>query len=138
MTDQILLSRAPQASSWQAENASGSVSADALARPRDVDLEAAIRMIETLPGLVILDVRTPVEFAEGRVRQSVNLDFYADGFDQALSGLDRQAAYLVYCRCGGRSAYTLDMMDELGFTNVLHMPAGMDGWREAGLPVCMG
>ncbi|RMF09546.1 MAG: rhodanese-like domain-containing protein, partial [Alphaproteobacteria bacterium] len=92
-------------------------------------------LIGTIPGLVVLDVRTPVEHADGRIRLSRNMDFFADDFEQQISALDRQASYLIYCRSGGRSRFTLDLLEELGFSNAVHMPAGMEGWCAAGLPV---
>lgn len=102
---------------------------------RDVDLMTAVRMIESLPDLVILDVRMPVEHAEHRIQDSINLDFYADDFEHQLAQFDRQASYLVYCRSGGRSAFTLDIMQDLGFIDFAHMPVGIEGWIQAGFPV---
>ena len=57
-----------------------------------------------------------------------------DDFEQQLARLDRQASYLVYCRSGGRSAFTMEIMNELGFVDFVHMPEGIEGWIEAGLP----
>ena len=103
-------------------------------RFKDVDLPTARNLIENQQNLQILDVRTPVEHADCRIRHSFNIDFYADDFEQQLATLDRQAEYLIYCRSGGRSAFTLEMLEGLGFTDVAHMPAGIEGWIEAGLP----
>lgn len=134
-TDQTLERQTPsqQAGSPQSERLP-----EALKDAREVDVKVAMHLIESIPCLVVLDVRMPVEFSEGRIRQSLNLDFYADDFEHALAGLDRQASYLVYCRSGGRSAYTLEMMEALGFASAIHMPAGIEGWRAAGLPVFTG
>lgn len=58
------------------------------------------------PGVVVLDVRTPEEFAEGHLPGAVNLDVSDPGFEQGLEELDRDATYAVYCRTwqthGGR------------------------------------
>ncbi|MCB9971266.1 MAG: rhodanese-like domain-containing protein [Hyphomonas sp.] len=101
----------------------------------DVGVVDALRLIETVPGLVILDVRMPVEFADERISGAINLDFYRDDFEQCISALDRDARYLLYCRSGGRSAFTLETMQRLGFMHVAHMAPGMEGWVDAGLPV---
>jgi phage shock protein E len=135
MTVQTVLAPFRNTTSWQAESPHGESIPGLLKDAREVDVRVAVHLIEAIPDLVVLDVRTPVEFSEGRIRQSLNLDFYADDFEHALARLDRQASYLVYCRCGGRSTYTLDMMDALGFEQAIHMPAGIEGWRAAGLPV---
>lgn len=103
--------------------------------PREVSVADAAHLIETITDLVILDIRTPFEFDEGHIEASFNLDFFDDGFEEALSKLDREATYLLYCRCGGRSAYALDLMDRLGFTSAAHMPGGVEGWQLAGSPL---
>lgn len=102
---------------------------------RTVDVHTARSLLETEPDLVLLDVRMPVELAEGRLGDGVNLDFFADDFETALTGLDRTAHYLLHCRTGGRSQFALDLMIRLGFKNIAHMPAGYDGWVREGLPV---
>jgi rhodanese-related sulfurtransferase len=52
---------------------------------------------------VILDVRTPAEFAEGHIDRAVNLDVQSRDFEKRLRTLDRNKSYLVYCRTGNRS-----------------------------------
>lgn len=135
MTVQTDMAPFRNAAAWQAESPLSKGTLGLEKGTREVDVKAAMHLIESIPDLVVLDVRTPVEFSEGRIRQSLNLDFYADEFEHALARLDRQASYLVYCRCGGRSAYTLEMMDALGFANAIHMPAGIEGWQAAGQAV---
>ena len=85
-------------------------------------------------GFVILDVRTPEEFAAGHLAQAVNLDYYAKGFGAELGKLDRARTYLVYCRSGKRSAAAVDMMKELDFKAVYGLTGGIIAWTEAGLP----
>lgn len=84
-------------------------------------------------GLVILDVRTPEEFAEGHLDGAMMVDFYEDDFAIQLGELDRDAPYLLYCHSGGRSGQTLAMMEELGFTDVADVSGGIVAWHEAGL-----
>lgn len=95
----------------------------------------AARLLEADPSIVVLDVRTKVEHAAGRIAEGLNLDFFADDFGAQLAGLDRSGAYLLYCRSGGRSALALELMRELGFRSVVHMPEGFDGWVGARRPV---
>ena len=47
---------------------------------------------------VVLDVRTPGEFAEGHLENAINLDYYSDTFKEDLKKLDKSKTYLVYCR----------------------------------------
>lgn len=90
------------------------------------------------PGFVLLDVRTPAEFAEERIDGSVNLDFQSKSFRDELGKLDREATYLLYCRSGNRSGKALKVMQELGFRDVIHLSAGIVQWKEKGLPTVRG
>jgi len=62
-----------------------------------------IQTNRTNPHLVILDVRTPREFSQGHLENAINIDFYAETFRQDINQLDREKAYLIYCRRGVRS-----------------------------------
>lgn len=84
--------------------------------------------------LVILDVRTPEEFAEGHLDGAVMIDFYRDDFADQLTQLDPDVPYLVYCRSGNRSGQTAAIMEQLGFTDVVDVDGGILSWTEAGLP----
>ena len=85
--------------------------------------------------LVILDVRTPEEFAEGHLEGAVMVDFYDDDFADQLAKLDPSVPYLLYCRSGNRSGQTAVIMADLGFDNVADVDGGIVAWTEAGLPI---
>jgi rhodanese-related sulfurtransferase len=104
----------------------------------DADAALAARLLKADPSIIALDVRTPVEYETGRIADGVNIDFFDDDFEAEIARLDRSQRYLVYCRSGGRSAKTLEVMDQLGFRFVIHMPQGFDGWASAGQPVLTG
>lgn len=88
--------------------------------------------------LVILDVRTPEEFAEGHLDGAVMLDFYRDDFADQLAGLDPDVPYLIYCRSGNRSGQTATIMEQLGFGDVADIDGGIVAWTAAELPVTTG
>jgi rhodanese-related sulfurtransferase len=113
----------------------GSAAPRSSAGPWDADIGGAAQLLRANPDIIALDVRTPSEYAAGRVADGVNIDFFGDDFEGKLASLDRSATYLVYCRSGGRSGMTLALMEQLGFRFVVHMPAGFDGWARSGQPV---
>lgn len=80
-------------------------------------------------GVVILDVRTPAETAEGIIEGATEIDFRADDFADRIAELDKDASYLVYCRSGGRSASACGMMKEMGFENVYNLVGGYQRWQ---------
>ena len=85
--------------------------------------------------LIILDVRTPAEFAEGHLANAVNIDFHGNNFRQDIAELDRQKAYLIYCRTGRRSDRTLAMMKDMGFTRAYNMLGGITQWQQEGFDI---
>jgi len=114
------------------------------AQPAPAGEGAGIRLVSAEQGaaiqtdppqdLVILDVRTPEEFAAGHLDGAIMLDFYRDDFAVALEELDPDVPYLLYCRSGNRSGQTALLMEQLGFTDVADVDGGIRAWNEAGLP----
>jgi len=101
----------------------------------DVD-QARERLLGGPPGsLVVLDVRTPGEFAEGHLPGAVNLDLQDAAFAGRLRALERGRTYLVYCRSGNRSSRAVRAMEALGFRSILHMFQGILRWQERGFPL---
>jgi phage shock protein E len=97
--------------------------------------EAAATIAAPPDDLVILDVRTPEEFAEGHIDGAVMIDFYRDDFAAAVAQLDPDVPYVLYCRSGNRSGQTAALMTELGFSAVDDVDGGVIAWQNAGLPL---
>lgn len=86
------------------------------------------------PGFVLLDVRTPEEFAEERIPGAVMVDYKSPSFRDEMAKLDRGKTYLIYCRTGHRTEGAAKVMHELGFKNVSVLAGGITKWKEAGFP----
>jgi rhodanese-related sulfurtransferase len=86
-------------------------------------------------NVVILDVRTPAEFAEGHLPGAVLIDFRAPDFVERVAKLDKSKQYLVHCAAGGRSARACAKLETLGFTNLVNLEGGLNAWKGAGKPV---
>jgi phage shock protein E len=76
---------------------------------------------ELAADVVIIDVRTPEEFAAGHLEGAVNIDVSASDFDAVVSELDTDGSYAVYCRTGNRSAQAAERMAGLGFDDVIDL-----------------
>lgn len=87
------------------------------------------------PGVVVLDVRTPEEFAEGHIADAINIDMQAADAASRFEELDPDASYVLYCRSGNRSAVVADHLRGLGFTDVADVDGGVLAWQAAGLPL---
>lgn len=83
------------------------------------------------PDIVVVDVRTPEEYAEGHLPNAVRIGLADPDFADQLLDLDPDASYLVYCRSGNRSAQAAAIMLEMGFTDVQDL-GGIGDWQAAG------
>lgn len=105
---------------------------------KEVDAEEARVIIEDKegsPDLVILDVRTDEEFTAGHIEGAENIDVKSGTFKDDVGKLDKSKTYIVHCRTGRRSETAVQIMEEMGFTDIYWMQDGIVGWQDAGYPV---
>jgi thioredoxin 1 len=94
--------------------------------------------LKAQPEAVLLDVRTPEEFAGGYLSGARNIDWNAGNFEEKVAGLEKTKPTYVYCLAGARSANAAKAMRKMGFTNVYELEGGILKWRAAGLPEAHG
>ena len=86
----------------------------------------AIRLLDACKAVAV-DVREPDEYAVGHIPGAKLLPL-GDVVTRAAEVLpDREAAYLVYCRTGRRSADAVQKLDALGYTNIYDL-GGILSW----------
>ena len=89
-------------------------------------------------GLVVVDVRSPGEFAAAHIRGSYNVPLDAlPGVAAELSGLDNETVALV-CRTGVRAGQAETILRSAGLESARVLPGGIEGWEQAGLPLDRG
>ena len=96
----------------------------------NIDVKQCADMIKK-GDVVLLDVRTPEETGEGKIEGALELDFYADNFEEEVLKLDRDKTYIVYCRSGGRSSSASEIMVAAGFKSVHNLKGGYTEWSES-------
>jgi phage shock protein E len=84
---------------------------------------------------MVIDVRTPGEFAEGHLDGAVNLDLEGGVFEQQFSKLSKDGTYSIYCRSGRRSAVAVQMMKDAGYTFVIDLGGLEDAKAATGLDI---
>ena len=92
----------------------------------------AFSEIVAKPGVIVLDVRTPEEFASGHIANAVNINLADPAFATEVAKLDKNATVAVYCRSGNRSGVATDQMADLGFVDMYDMQGGILDWEAAG------
>ncbi len=91
--------------------------------------------ISLTENTVIIDVRTPAEFAEGHVDGAINLDLESGQFEAELPNLDATLPYIVYCRSGRRSGVAAELMRSNGFSQVTDFQTLENAANKTGLSV---
>lgn len=77
------------------------------------------------PNNVLIDVRTPEEYAEGHVPGAINLNVKDDNFGKRVSELDSTKNYYIYCRSGVRAKSAEMIMLENNLNKVHTFQDGM-------------
>jgi rhodanese-related sulfurtransferase len=79
------------------------------------------------PNAILLDVRTPEEFASGKIPQSININLMDRTFMSQVAVLDKSKPYFIYCRSGSRSGQACTMLANQGF-EVYNLAGGVMRW----------
>ncbi len=124
-------------SSGDVSVADGTVAASAPADGSHLD-PAAFAAALKRPGTVLLDVRTPAEFAQGHLEGATNIDIESAGFIAQIDQIDKTKAYAVYCHSGNRSGAALQQMAQMGFAAAYDLQGGINAWENAGGKVVTG
>jgi rhodanese-related sulfurtransferase len=100
-----------------------------------IEAHALIQKNRGNPSFVIIDIRTPEEYASGHIEGAVNINYHSETFVPDLGKLDKETTYLVYCRTGRRTSDTVGIMVRLGFTTIYRFNGDILRWKAEGLPV---
>ena len=84
---------------------------------------------------ILLDVRTEEEFIGGHIEGATNVVYSMFGFSGNVSKLNKDTTYYIYCRSGGRSGKSLNIMKKKGFKKVYNLNGGLMGWKSSGMPI---
>ncbi len=87
---------------------------------------------------VLLDVRSPMEYAEGHIEGATLIDINDASFPEKVAHLDKGKTYYINCRSGARSGRACQYMASQGFANTINLRGGIMGWQDAELPVKEG
>jgi len=90
------------------------------------DLRQGLAEYEKTPGAVLLDVRTPEEYAGGHIKGSRNLPL------QTITRVEdeipeKDTPVFVYCQSGGRSRRAAMFLEKIGYADVKNI-GGLAGY----------
>ena len=94
---------------------------------RQISMTDAVTMMEEESGYIILDVRTPEEFAERHIPGAINIPNETISTEEIPELPDKDQLILVYCRSGNRSKQASEKLVALGYTNIVEF-GGINDW----------
>ena len=80
---------------------------------------------------LIVDVRTPEEFAKGALPKAVNISVTSLDFPFEINKLDKEKPVMIYCKAGSRSTRAAIAMKALGFETIYELDGGFMAWQAA-------
>lgn len=103
--------------------------------PTDIGRTQLQQLIEERAQVLLLDVRTPREYALGRIPGSMNVPI--DELPRHVDAIREKGSdkVVVYCASGPRALKAQELLQKAGVKNVLHLQGDISGWRAAGLPI---
>ena len=104
-----------------------------------VDVETFEQSIKDNPDVLLLDVRTQGEWEQDGYLEGAVLIPHTS-LEERLDELheDKDELIHLYCRSGNRSVEAANTLLSLGYTNIVELKSGINGWKDAEKPVFYG
>lgn len=111
--------------------------ADILATVPAISAAALEPRLATAGAPLVLDVRTPEEYAAGHLpgARLIPHDQLATRLAELAAARDKDREVIVYCRSGRRAALAIDTLKRAGFSRVGHLQGDYQGWSAEGRAV---
>ena len=93
----------------------------------NITAEEAKEIMDTQEGYIILDVRTPEEYADKHIPNAINVPNENIGTEEVPELPDKDQLILVYCRSGNRSKQASEKLAALGYTRIVEF-GGINEW----------
>ena len=98
------------------------------AKYRRITADEAQVLMEREQDYLILDVRSPEEFAEGHIPHAINIPMDRIGEEPPQELPDRNQMIFVYCVKGIRSMNVANRLAHMGYKNIIEM-GGIQDWH---------
>ena len=92
----------------------------------DIDYENAKIILKNDKNVILLDVRSPQEYKEGHLENSINIPVY--DISKKIESIipEKETTIIVYCQSGNRSKKSIDILEKTGYTKLYNIVGGMD------------
>jgi rhodanese-related sulfurtransferase len=107
---------------------------DAKKRIKEEDFRETKKRLDAGEKLILIDTREDSEWTRGHIPGAIHLGKGIIERDIENIVPDKDAAVVLYCGGGFRSALAADNLQKMGYRSVISMDGGWRGWTEAGFP----
>ena len=97
---------------------------------KSISSSEAAQLIHDTNELLIIDVRTPIEYDSTAIQNAMNIDVKSHNFQENIQKIDKTKPILVYCRSGRRSLMAMNTMHQLGFSEVYNLLGGIIAFKK--------
>lgn len=105
----------------------------AQANVKRLDIQQFSAFREAHPGFVLIDVRENEEWAKGHADGAIHISKGMIEHDIEAKVADKNAAIVLYCHSGARSALAVENLMKMGYSNVYSLDGGITAYEAAGL-----
>lgn len=100
-----------------------------------LSVDAFEQKLKATPEKIILDVRTDEEYAQGKMKNATQIDYYQRDFKTEVAKLDKTKPVFVYCASGVRSNSAAKILKQQGFAEIYDLKGGLNAWARSGKPL---
>lgn len=91
----------------------------------NLSLEEARNMMLNNENVILLDVRSHQEFAEGHLDGAINIPTYEIYSKASKILIDKDAIIIAYCTLGVRSKNVIKILKKMGYKNLYNLDGGI-------------
>lgn len=99
----------------------------------EIDSESLSKRLEEGEDVLLVDIRTPAEMAQGMIPEALQLPMHL--IPIRMSELPQDRDVVLYCRSGARSYQACAYMMQQGYGRVLNLRGGIIAWARHGFPI---
>lgn len=100
-----------------------------------ISAEAVKKSLENYEDVVVVDVRTPMEYEKSRIEGSINIPVNELSTQVPLTIPDKNKKIYLYCLSGSRSSIGAQALQAIGYINAYSMTSGLLAWRTNHFPL---
>lgn len=99
----------------------------------EIDSESLSRRLTDTEDVLLVDIRTPAEIAQGMIPDALLLPMHL--IPIRMNEIPKDRDVVIYCRSGARSYQACAYLMQQGYNRVLNLRGGIIAWARHGLPI---